>query len=288
MKKVRFESPLDRFPFSRIGVSYFAEQAYCEKRVELWLRNPGSLVSVPADIEKELPEANLQEELAACGTEFHESISRGAKPASEPEVEEMLRAGQSLVLAESSFQGDYHGLPLIGQPDAICFEGQNVSCVLEYKVTDSDQLQQSHRVQLLLYGYLLAQQEFNVDDLVLICVLVPRRHDKWLKKLTPAKAQKFIKRIHTEAEALIKAQPSRKNWHRLGVKAHGEVQVNLRVFKYDPLKAENELEFFTRYWRGERPAIPTTKASKCAVCLYNRLDSCPVPQVPYGEPIQSM
>src|ERR1700674_4716273 len=103
MKKVKFERPLDRFPFSRIGVSYFAEQAYCEKRVELWLRNPSSLVSVPAEIEKGLPEARLQEELAACGTEFHESISRGAMPASESEVEEMLRAGQSLVLAESSF-----------------------------------------------------------------------------------------------------------------------------------------------------------------------------------------
>lgn len=68
MKKVKFERPLDRFPFSRIGVSYFAEQAYCEKRVELWLRNPSSLVSVPAEIEKVLPEAKLQEELAACGT----------------------------------------------------------------------------------------------------------------------------------------------------------------------------------------------------------------------------
>ena len=141
--------------------------------------------------------------------------------------------------------------------------------------------------QLLLYGYLLPQQNLSVD-LVLICVLVPRRHDKWLEKLTPGKAQKFIQHIHTEAEALIKSQPSRKNWHRMGFKAHRDVQVHLRVFKYDPLKAENELEFFSRYWRGERAAIPTTKASKCAVCLYNRLNLCPVLQVPYGEPIQKM
>jgi hypothetical protein len=136
-------------------------------------------------------------------------------------------------------------------------------------------------VQLLLYGYLLAQQNFNVDDLVLICVLVPRCHDNWLKKLTPAKAQRFIQHIHTEADALIELQPTRKNWHRFGIKVHRDVQVNLRVFRYDPLQAENELEFFTGYWRGERAAIPTTKANKCAVCLYNRLNLCPVPQVPY-------
>jgi len=286
MKKEKFEPPLDRFPFSRIGVSYFAEQAYCEKRVELWLRNPSSLVSVPAEIEQETPEAKLQEALAACGTEFHESMSRGAMSGPMSEIEEMLQAGQSLVLAESSFQGDYHDLPLIGQPDAICFEGQKASCVLEYKVTDSNQLQQSHRVQLLLYGYLLAQQNFNVDDLILICVLVPRRHDRWLEKLTPAKAQKFVETIHVEAESLIASQPSRKNWHCMDLKVNRDVRVNLRVFKYDPHRAVNELEFFTRYWRGERAAIPTTKASKCAICLYNRLNLCPVAQVPYDEPIQ--
>jgi hypothetical protein len=130
MQKEKSQRPIDRFPFSRLGTSYFAEQSYCEKRVELWLRNPGSLVSVPAEIEKKLPEAKLQEELAACGTEFHESISRGAIPASESEVEKMLQVGQSLVLAESTFQCSYHGLSLIGRPDAICFEGQkSVLCI---------------------------------------------------------------------------------------------------------------------------------------------------------------
>lgn len=51
MKKESSELPLYRFPFPRIGISYFAEQAYCEKRVKLWLRNLGRLVSVPAEIE---------------------------------------------------------------------------------------------------------------------------------------------------------------------------------------------------------------------------------------------
>jgi hypothetical protein len=190
----------------------------------------------------------------------------------------------SITLAEPSFQGDYDGLPLIGQPDAILFEGMRATSILEYKVTDSDQLHRSHRVQLLLYGYLIAQN-FNIDNLVLICVLVPHRHSKWLDKLTPAKAQKFIEIISAKAETLIATQPSRKNWHCLGVIVHRDIKVNLRVFKYDQKSAKHELEFFSQYWRGEREAVPTTMPRKCAVCLYNRVDLCPVAQVPYGENI---
>src|SRR5688572_10233425 len=94
------------------------------------------------------------------------------------------------------------------------------------------QLHRSHRVQLLLYGYLIAQN-FNVDNLVLICVLVPRRHSKWLDKLTPVKWQKFVKTISTKAETLITSQPSRKNRHSLGAIVHRDIRVNLQVFKYD-------------------------------------------------------
>ena len=261
----------------------FAEQAYCEKRIERSLRSPRNLVSVPAELDLDSPEAKSQEELASGGKDFHESISHGAWSVSVSELENGLRAGQSIALAESSFQGDYDGLPLIGQPDAILFEGMRATHVLEYKVTDSDQLQQSHRVQLLLYGYLIAQQNFNVDNLILICVLVPRCHGKWLGKLTPAKAQNFIEIIRIKAETLIASRPSRKNWHCLGLTVHRDIRVNLRVFKYDREKAERELEFFTRYWRGEREAIPTTMARKCALCLYNLLEFCPVPRVSYGE-----
>jgi PD-(D/E)XK nuclease superfamily protein/PASTA domain-containing protein len=282
MKKEPLVHPLDHFPFPRIGISYFAEQAYCEKRVELWLRNPGNLVSVPAEIDQDTPEAKSQEELASRGKEFHESMVCGALSVSASEVEKKRRAGQSITLAEPSFQGDYDGLPLIGRPDAILFEGMRATSILEYKVTDSDQLYRSHRVQLLLYGYLIAQN-FDIDNLVLICVLVPRRHSKWLDKLTPAKAQRFVEIVSTKAAALIASQPSRKNWHCLGLTVHRDIRVHLRVFKYDQEKAENELEFFTRYWRGEREAMPTTKAGKCAACLYNLASVCSVPQVSFGK-----
>jgi hypothetical protein len=283
MKKESVGRPLDHFPFPRIGISYFAEQSYCEKRVELWLRNPSNVISIPAEIDLDSPEAKTQEELVSRGKEFHESVACEPLAVATSKVEEGVHAEQSITLAESSFQADYDGLPLIGRPDAVLFEGMRATYILEYKVTDSDQLQRSHRVQLLLYGYLIAQQNFDVDNLVLICVLVPRRHAKWLDKLTPAKTQKFIQTISTKAKTLIAARPSRKNWHCLGITVHRDIRVKIRVFKYDQKTAEHELDFFTSYWRGEREAKPTTMARKCAVCLYNQIDLCPVPQVSYGE-----
>jgi hypothetical protein len=247
MKRKKSQRPLDRFPYSEIGVSYFAEQAYCEKRVELWLQNPttSGLVSVPAALEG-LPEAQDQEDLVTSGKEFHEAVESASTPLSSSEIAKAVQLGRSFAL------------------------------------TDSNQLQTSHRVQLLLYGYLLGQQNFNVDILNLVCVLVPRHHDTWLAKLTPGRIRKFVTTIRIKAESLIAAQPSRKNWHQMAVEVSRGVHVNLRVFRYDQQKAESELEFFTAYWLGGRDAIRTTMVSKCAVCQYNQLNLCPVPQVEYG------
>ncbi len=282
MKRRKSARPLDRFPYSEIGVSYFAEQAYCEKRVELWLQNPttSGLVSVPAALEG-LAEAQDQEDLVTSGKDFHEAVESATTPLSSSEIARAVQS-RSFALAESRLTGEYRGVRLRGRPDHVFFDGRDASCVLEYKVTDSNQLPTSHRVQLLLYGYLLGQQNFNVDNFILVCVLVPRRHDTWLAKLAPSRIRKFLTTIRAEAESLIAAQPSRKNWHQMGVEISRGIHVNLRVFRYDQQRAESELEFFTAYWLGGRDAIRTTMESKCALCQYNQLNLCPVPQVEYG------
>jgi hypothetical protein len=236
---------------------------------------------VPAALEGS-PEAQNQEDLITSGKEFHETVESATKPLSSSEIAQAVQLGSPFALAESRLTGEYRGVRLRGRPDHVFFDGRHASCLLEYKVTDSNQLQTSHRVQLLLYGYLLGQQSFNVDDLILVCVLVPRHHDTWLAKLTPARVRKFVATIRSKAESLIAAQPSRKNWHQMGVEVSRGVHVNLRVFRYDQQKAESELEFFTAYWLGGRDAIRTTMVSKCAVCQYNQLNLCPVPQGEYG------
>lgn len=132
MKRKKSERPLDRFPYSEIGVSYFAEQAYCEKRVELWLQNPttSGLVSVPAALEG-LPEAQNQEDLVTSGKEFHEAVESASTPLSSSEIAQAVQLGRSFALAESRLTGEYRGVRLRGRPDHVFFDGRHASCVLE-------------------------------------------------------------------------------------------------------------------------------------------------------------
>jgi len=274
--------PWDLFPREALGASYLAEQAYCEKRVELWLNNPGSLVSVPRQIESEGPAALLQEELADIGSQFHQGVSESAPTVTPAEVRNRLAAGEQMILLESGLSGEYRAIPLGGVPDAVCFQGLNATCVIEYKVTDSNQLQTSHRVQLLVYGHLLAQEGFHVSGLLLACALVPRAHSEWIRSLPPSNIERFVNIVRAESQSLVLAEPSRRNWYQPALEVYRGTHIWLRVFKYEPDAAERELQFFTDFWLGARPAKPTTKERKCAVCLYNSLNSCPAALAPYS------
>ena len=276
--------PWDLFPGETLGASYLAEQAYCEKRVELWLGNPGSLVSVPREIEGEGPAALLQEELADIGSQFHQGVSERAPVVTPVEVRKRLAAGEQLILLESGLSGKHRTIPLGGVPDAVCFQGLDASCVIEYKVTDSNQLQTSHRVQLLVYGYLLEQEGFRVGDLLLACALVPRAHSEWIRSLPPSKIERFVNTVRAASHLLVQSEPSRQNWYQPDLEIHKGTHIWLRVFKYEHDTAERELQFFSDFWLGARPAKPTTKERKCAVCLYNSLNSCSAALAPYSGP----
>jgi hypothetical protein len=283
--KDEYKRPIDLYPFGALGVSYIAEQAYCEQMIDLWLKNPGSLISVPASLEAridEVPEAKRQMQLADQGTEFHDSVSSSGVPTSSEEIKEMLRSGQSLTLLESGLRGDYRGLPIAGRPDAICFDGWKASYVLEYKVTESDRLYLSRRVQLLLYGYLLEQESFNVNDLTLVCVFVPRRNRDWLGSLTETQAGSFLNIIRAEAKSVLqKAASVDYDWYRPGIRVTPGVEVKLRAIKYNPREALRHLKVFADYWLGNRQPKPTMTNRKCEICLYNAAGLCPVARVPY-------
>jgi hypothetical protein len=280
-----YERPIDRYPYRSLGVSYIAEQAYCEQMVDLWLQDPGSLISVPAIFEEQadrVPEAKRQIELAGQGTRFHDSVSSSAVPISWDAIKEMLRSGQSLTLLETSLQGSYQNLPIVGRPDAVCFDGWNASCVLEYKVTQSDRLYLSRRVQLLIYGYLLEQESFNVDSLNLVCVLVPRRNKDWIGSLTERQAEEFLRSIRSEVESLISNPLSIDfDWYHPGIKIRRGVEIKLRAIKYDRQEALRHLQLFAGYWLGRREPSPAATRRKCQICLYNAAGLCKVARAPY-------
>jgi hypothetical protein len=276
------KTPWTRYPFEALGPSYFAQQAYCEKQVELWLDDPGKLVSIPKRVEGKVLGAIVQQEVVDRGTQFHHSASEHVQLVARSQVLARLDAGESMALVETAFSGAYGDLPLVGIPDAVCFRGRDAACVIEYKVTDSNQLHRNYRVQLLLYGYLLEQESFGVGELLLVCALIPRAYATRVHSFTASQADEMIAVIHNAAEDMITSAPSRQNWYHPNVWIHRHLNIRLRVLKYDRQRAKRELQFFSEFWLGRRPAKPAAKPSKCKVCLYNACSLCPAALVPYA------
>ena len=272
----KVQTPWERFPFTVLPVSTIAEQCYCEHRVDLWLRAPGNMVSVPRSLEQTHGPPMRQIDLANAGTDFHERASQDVTRLSATELRKIVKHSPTVQLLESPLEGEFGSYPIAGVPDAVCFEGGMVRCILEYKLTDSNQLQMSHRVQLQLYGWLLQKSKFQHDDPLCVCVLVPIQNSAHLDELNTIDRQSLASTIHRIAREYVNDFPDHINWYIKQVLLGAGFWVRLRIFRYSALVARRELKFFTPYWSGERKAIPSRKFRKCRVCLYNATGKCKV------------
>jgi hypothetical protein len=269
-------TPWERFPYAVLPVSTIAEQCYCEHRVHLWLDAPGNMVSVPRSLERTQGPPMRQIDAASAGTDFHERASQDVTRVSASEIRKIVKSNPTVQLLESPLESEFGSLPIAGVPDGVCFEEGEVRCILEYKLTDSNQLQMSHRVQLQLYGWLLQKSKFQHEDSLCVCVLIPTQNSPYLDELDSLARQSLATTIHRIAREYVEDNPKRINWYINRVMLGAEFWVRLRIFRYSALAARRELKFFAPYWNGERKAIPSTNFRKCRVCQYNAIGKCKV------------
>lgn len=232
------------------------------------------MVSVPRGLEHADGRPLQLLDAAASGAVFHAAAAEGANVTSKAELRNLLRNKETFQLLEWRLQADRNGFPIAGIPDAVCIEVGIVRGVIEYKVTDSTQLQMGHRVQLQLYGWLLQEEKFRVSDALCVCVLVPTASARHFAELDGAQRRELSSLLLARARATVEDDPERPNW---SVKHHvldADFWVRLRIFRYERRVATREIDFFTPYWTGSRPAIPSTSFRKCASCLYNSLGRC--------------
>lgn len=270
------KTPWERFPLDVLPVHLIADQCYCEHRVHLWLKAPSSMVSIPRKLEGSPGPSMALRQAADTGLAFHARAAELSGPVVQASLRKLLRAEPSLVLAESPFLAAFADLPIAGNPDAVHFERALACCVLDYKVTDSNQLQMSHRVQLLLYGWLLQESGLKLSDALMVSVLVPNESAEAFGELDEFERQRLAVTVHQHARAVVDDEPERKNWYVKKLPLGKGFWVRLRIFRYDRRAAKRELEFFAPYWRGERAAIPSSNFRKCRVCLYNGTGDCKV------------
>lgn len=271
--KTRKGRPIDRYPRgAALWVSEIAEQAYCEQRVELWLKNPGRRVSVPKEMERTEGAAE-QETMAVAGLEVHQDLAAGGRAVTPRELRRQLNAGARLTVMEMSLLHKYEGIPIIGRADGVCFDGTKASCVIDYKYSKSSRLHDDWRLQLLLYGYLLSK-EFGVEDLLLVCALLPLSIGK-----EPIR-EGFASAICRFARSGAPGTAS--NGGILFRSPSEALTARLHVFRYDHNAVIRDLGKYMEYWLGERRPSPAGNPKRCVECRYNARHLCPVPQAQFG------
>lgn len=186
-------------------------------------------------------------------------------------LSEKIASGKSVWALEKGWSGEFAGFPVSGVPDAVYFDHGRPWIVIDYKNTESNQLQMSHRVQLQIYGYLLDQAGYAVDDLLLACLLVPRTLDSEILDTVPLDLHNCLRE---KATAISSRRPSQRSWRVDNIDVGTGVYATLRAFRYERARAESELKFVTEYWAGTRGPWPTLKPAKCASCLYNQIRKC--------------
>src|SRR5207245_6186672 len=112
---------------------------------------------------------------------------------------------------------------------------------------------------LSIYGYLLGK-DFAVDDLLLVCAIVPPTdaRDKVTEGLATAICQFVRSRLVAgTSDNGVLVRPL----------AEGPV-TRLHVFCYDADGPARDLQKCIQYWLGKRPPSPAANPNRCRRCQY--------------------
>ena len=223
-----------RFNVPYIGVYWVADQFFCEKQVEISMK-----------------EGELEIERKKIGKDFHEKLSAGMEKTSREQVWSYILSGRSICVSDLLLVGKWKGIPIIGRADLLLFSRSKPLWLFEFKFTNMRIPSGSSHVQARLYSLLLKQMGFDVSTLKYAIVLAkekPENFERWRRLvLDKVKSYRLLKE-----KAVVKINGCR---------------VFIGKPKFD--KAEKELNFALKYWLCIREAIPTKSASKCRACAYN-------------------
>lgn len=236
-----------RYGLEAVWASDIADQLYCEKRVELRLLHP--------EVQKETAEQR-------AGSEAHEQLTARAVPVSEKQLREQLASGKRILLREFPFRGRIRGIPIIGKPDLVAFDGLKALLLADYKFSRRREPYPDHRLQLALYGLLLHQNKFDTSQLATVLVfLSPEQRQAGVEHLE----KQLLSTYNQLRNAVLGKHDSA---------THAEERAACFAYRFDLAGAKNLIEGPIGFWLGSRAAIPTRHENKCKVCEFNAVGLC--------------
>ena len=251
-----------RHDLEALWVSLLAEASYCEQKAALSCL---------------YPEAEVESEAMRAGTAAHSTLEAEAEKIERDELERRIAAGEELNLREFPLRAKVSGVTLRGHLDHVELQGRRARWLYDFKFSRySDRLFPNHRLQLSLYGLLLAANGFDVSGLICAVIVVPPR--RWgegnLIETNPALANTAI--------AMSKQLRNEKG----GVRRSGSLVgpgFTVHAFKFSERSARRDFKEAVGYWAGEREARVADSAAKCRSCPYNEQRLCLVALAPPGR-----
>ena len=239
----------ERYGLDAVWASDIADQLYCEKKVELRLLHP--------DVRKDTAELR-------AGSEAHEQLTIRAVPVSEKQLREQLVRGKRVLLREFAFTCRFRGIPIIGRPDLVEFDGLRALFVVDYKFSRNREPYPDHRLQLALYGLLLHQSKFDTSEMATILVFASpeqRQRQGGVEAL-----ERNLLNYYRQLRNAVFEQRNSATCTKEGAACF--------AFKFDLAKAKKLVDEQIGFWLGSRSARPTVHEKKCRMCEFNAAGLC--------------
>ena len=221
-----------RFNCSFVKASDIAEQYFCEKKLDMQYLH-----------------GRVETEEKSLGAEAHEKLLEDTTRVRIKDLWQMIYGKKPIFVHEMLIFAKYKEVALAGIPDCILFVNGFPKIIFEYKFSKRGTIFNTYQVQVRTYGILLGHVGFDVSRLYCAVVVAEpgARHDKKLK-------DKVVNEIT-------------KNGPKEGVLIVSGAKIY--IWKFDGVKAEQDLDWALRFWKKQREAIPTENLNKCASCEYS-------------------
>jgi hypothetical protein len=254
----------------RHGLNYLwpseiADQFYCEYKVHLKRLHP--------EVQIDLPSLEL-------GEVSHAALVSQSEPITAVEIEKSIRTNKKVAICEWMLEGCFQNVTIRGRPDFFAFEGMNALLLLDFKFSAARKPFRDHEVQAEIYALLAESMKFSTEQLCFGIVIFPSAalgsslRDAALTKAAMLRSftddgilQKIYEQCEQARKMLLVGQAMTTTIESDACKTF--------LFRYDPKKAERNLNWALQYWLDEREPIPEKHfPRKCFACSVNAAGLC--------------
>lgn len=193
------------------------------------------------------------------GAILHGRMAEDAVTVKFKELIKKIPQAEEIIIVEASFLMKFNGDIIVGKPDVIVFKRGIPIFLFEYKFSKYSTTFPNQQVQAEIYCQILKKLGYNTDLLYYGIIIAPR---DMTKKSNTVKniPREIFQRI--DISALIQQQEMTFKFD----------QIRLFLYKFNSKKAETDLKWALKFWKGERVVSLSKLLRECE--RHERKEKC--------------